>query len=86
MAALLASQLILTWSSEPLNKSQHTKSISRCPSPKQNFLPPADRRDTRMSVPRCARSCSATMPPKKVSQTNNQRDNSSDTAIPEFRA
>jgi len=86
MAALVESQLILTWSSEPLKSSQQMNSMSRWPSTRQVFLPRTDRRATSVSVPRCAPSFRATMPPRKVNQTNSQRDSSSDTAMPELAA
>ena len=85
ITALVVSQLITAWSYEPLNSSQQTNSISVCPTTKQNFFPAMGKRDTRVSEPRCAPSYTATMAPIKVSHTNNQRDNSSDTVMPELK-
>ena len=52
----------------------------------QNFLPTGPNLLTSMSVPKWPRSFRATIAPKKVIQTNNQRDNSSDMVRPELNA
>ena len=70
----------------PLNSSQDTYSISTWPITRQTFLPHTGRRATSMSVPRWPCSLSATMAPRKVSQTNSQRDISSLTVMPELKA
>ena len=86
IAALVVVQFSLTCSSEPLNNNQQMNSINRWPSTRQIFLPRTESLDTRVSVPKCALSCKATMAPMKVNQTNSHRDNSSDTVIPELKA
>ena len=70
----------------PENISQVAYSINKCPSTRHTFLPNGPSRDTSMSVPKCACSLIATTAPRKVIQTNNQRDNSSDTVMPELAA
>ncbi len=52
---------------------------------KQIRLPAGDRIRTRLSTPRCECSRTATMAPRKVSHTNSQRDNSSETVMPELK-
>ncbi len=66
-------------------KNSHTQpSISRFDSMKQAFLPHAGSRDTTESIPRWAWSRSATTAPTNTSQTNSQRDSSSEIEIPEL--
>ena len=52
---------------------------------RQTFLPVGPRWLTSISVPRWACSCSATTPPRKVSQTNSQREISSEIEMPELK-
>ena len=53
---------------------------------KQAFLPHTGSRDTTESIPRWAWSRSATTAPTNTSQTNSQRDSSSEIEIPELNA
>ena len=52
---------------------------------KQIFLPSGGSARTRVSTPRWACWRSATMAPRKVSQTSSQRDSSSEVVIPELK-
>ena len=76
------SQLMRACAQAPCSSSQVIHSISAWPITRHAFLPHNGRRETSMSVPRCARSFSATMAPRKVIHTKSQRDTSSDTVMP----
>ncbi len=69
----------------PAKISQQQYSIRVSARPRQIFLPVGPRRPTSMSVPRWPPSLIATIAPRKVIQTKAQRDNSSDTVMPELK-
>ena len=73
------------WSYEPLNSSHRQYSISSRDRPMQTFLPAGPSLPTSMSVPRCWLLRTATTAPRKVSQTNSQRDSSSEMLNPELK-
>ena len=77
---------MIVCSTLPCSSSQVTNSISIWLASRQARLPQFGRRLTRLSTPRWPCSRIATMAPRKVSQTNSQRDTSSDTVIPELKA
>src|SRR5690606_32736651 len=62
-----------------------TYSMTACARPKQARRTGRGIRRTTMSVPRWARSLSATMAPRKVSHTNSQRESSSEIRMPELK-